>query len=181
MHLEGATFAQIAAQVGWANRGTAHTAVMAEYRARIDEDVKEKRAQALLEADLIRVGLCDVLQSTKSDSVKVRALGKLLDASKHIAKLQGLVDHVPKPTGTPMIFDTEAFQLRGANTCRLNDDRECGFDPALHPPECRQPLAGEVMDPEMQGRWREQEKAPGPAAQTQGLDHRPDSDSVFLV
>ena len=94
MHLEGATFAQIAAQVGWANRGTAHTAVMAEYRARIDEDVKEKRAQALLEADLIRVGLCDVLQSTKSDSVKVRALGKLLDASKHIAKLQGLVDHV---------------------------------------------------------------------------------------
>lgn len=181
LHKDGATFDQIAEQVGWANRGTAFTAVMQEYRARIDEDVMEKRARALLEADQIRAGLCDVIQTTDSDSVKVHALGRLLDVNKHIAKLQGLVDYVPKPSGKQMILDAKGFQLRGANTCRLNDEHECGFDPALHPPECRQPLAGEVMDAEMRSRWREHEEDPGPAAQTESLDHRPDSDSIFLV
>jgi hypothetical protein len=177
---EGLSFDDIALRVGYSHRGTAHTAVMQGFRERIAEHVDERRARELLSLEQIEGELIHVAINATTDSVKVRALSQMINISKQRSRLLGLHDKGPEEEKIKSIFDLRLFQLRKPNTCSLNNDYICGFDPSMHGDGCGQELAGEVMDPGPKPA-QTQEKPLGPAAQTESLDHRPFDGNDFMV
>lgn len=177
---EGHSFDEIAQRVGYGHRGTAHTAVMDGFRERIAEHVDERRARELLSLEQIEGELIHVALNAESEGVKVRALSQMINVSKQRSRILGLHEKGPAESEIKSVFDVRLFQLRKPNTCSLNDDYVCGFDPTLHGAGCSQVLAGEVLKSGPTPA-ETQEGPEGPVAQTESLDHRPYSENDFTV
>lgn len=152
------------------------------FQEREFEDIDDIRGRELVKYDQADILLWDIALHSPSDAARDQAVAQLVNVSRQRTKVLGLNGSKPKyGGGSPVIYDMPVTALRKPYTCRLNEESQRGFDPELHGAGCTQPLAGKVLDPKFRNMGRTQQEDAGPAAQTQGLDHRPESELDLMA
>jgi hypothetical protein len=125
--LHGKTYDQIAREVGYANRGTAHRVVMKALADRLVEDIDALREFEAARLDALQYALWD-----KAMSGDVRAANSIVRIIDRRCRLLGLYNHqvVEESPKYLVMTDEELTLWNAAHPESADDDAEDGTDSA---------------------------------------------------
>lgn len=114
LHLQGATFEQIAQLLGYASRGSAHNAVQAALKNRVP-------TASRVEAYRVEAARCDMVLTALAPQVKAgdpKSVALFLTASERRTQLAGLLDDAPSASKPAQEVRTPLDELHARRAAR---------------------------------------------------------------